>query len=127
VTTVLDDATKALDPVAFMEVMKPRFCYRLGRLLQACMEAGHDVKLVEGYRTARRQKHLYSIGRTIDREQPTVTDVRYSKHQDGKAMDVCSPTLGYAAVQPFRWLAENAPRFGLKTLPGDRGHIEEAD
>jgi hypothetical protein len=114
-----------MDPEIGIALMKPRFCYRLGRLLQACMEAGHDVQLVEGYRTPARQKYLYSIGRTIDLGKPVVTEVKSGMHQIGCAMDVCSPTLGYAAPALFDWLRVNAPRFGLRTLPGDRGHIEE--
>jgi LAS superfamily LD-carboxypeptidase LdcB len=91
------------------------------------MEAGHDVKMVEGYRMRHRQRYLFSIGRTIDQGKPVVTDVQHSKHEDGLAMDVCSPTLGYEAPALFDWLWENAPRFGLRTLRGDRGHIEEVD
>ena len=119
------DLTRPMDPESSIALMSPRFCFRVGRLVQACEEAGHAVKLVEGYRTCARQDYCYSIGRTVDRGRPVVTDVRHSKHQDGKAMDVCSPTLGYEAPALFDWLAENAPRFGLRTLPHDRGHIEQ--
>jgi len=118
---------EAMDAEISMDLMKPRFCYRLGRLLQACMEAGHDVKLAEGYRIAARQRYLYSLGRDGDEGESTVTDARHSKHQDGKAMDVCSPSLGYDAPELFKWLRANGPRFGLRTLLGDRGHIEEVD
>jgi hypothetical protein len=56
-----------------------------------------------------------------------VTDARHSMHQDGRAMDVCSPTLGYDAPELFEWLRSHALSFGLRTLPGDRGHVEEVD
>jgi LAS superfamily LD-carboxypeptidase LdcB len=123
----MDDPTRPIDPEMSIERMDPRFCYRLGRLLQACMDAGYDVKMVEGYRTVERQKHLYAIGRTIDQAKPVVTDTKHSLHLVGRAMDVCSPTLGYTAPALFDWLRLHAATFGLRTLPGDRGHIEEVE
>jgi hypothetical protein len=87
--------------------------------------SGKDVVLVEGYRTKRRQRYLFSIGRTIDRGSPVVTHTLESQHCVGGAMDVCSAETGYMTPELFEFFRVNAGKFGLRTLSGDMGHLEE--
>jgi len=116
--------TEALEPQDHMDRLRPTFAYRLGRLVQACEDHGYEVRLVEGYRTQQRQSYLYSIGRTVDRHKPVVTDTLRSKHSVGEAMDICERRRGYSDAGFFRFVAEAAKRYGLKTLPWDKGHVE---
>lgn len=55
-------------------------------VLAACAMVPFDVQLVEGVRTAARQKELYAQGRTTPGK--IVTWTLSSKHIEGKAVDI---------------------------------------
>lgn len=122
---VAEDVTRPLDPEVTMEMLRPRFAYRLGRFMQFLWDSGSDVRLVEGFRTKRRQGYLYSIGRTVNKGAAVVTHTLRSLHMQGRAMDVCSASLGYSDRRLFEMISSHAWEFGLRTVPGDRGHLEE--
>jgi len=111
------EADRSLDRLA------PAFRRRVERVIERMRsEYGHDVRLVEGYRTQERQHHLYAQGRT--RPGAIVTWTRNSLHTRGLAADLLvdgsyDNPVGYAR------LAEVAREEGLATLgPHDAGHVE---
>jgi hypothetical protein len=84
-------------------------------------EFGHSVRIVEGYRSTERQNALFEQGRT----QPgdVVTWTRASRHIDGLAADVIIDG-SYDDKRPYQLLRRIADQEGLRTLPGDEGHLE---
>lgn len=85
-------------------------------------EYGHDVRLIEGYRSPDRQSHLFEQGRS--RPGPVVTWTLDSAHLAGRAVDVqvdgsFDVTPGYSRLQQV------AAEEGLRTLGmRDPGHLE---
>lgn len=120
-----EDVMRPLDPEVWFGRLEPRFAYRLGRFLQFVWMSGFDVKMVEGFRRSARQRYLYSIGRTIEKQAPVVTDTRRSLHEGGRAMDVCDRVHGWDSPALFEFMKRHAGEFGLRSLPADRGHLEE--
>jgi len=85
-------------------------------------EFGHEVTVVEGYRSPDRQSHLYEQGRS--RPGQVATWTRRSWHSEGLAADLMvdgtyEDPLAYARLQRV------AREEGLKTLGSrDMGHVE---
>lgn len=85
-------------------------------------EYGHNVKVVEGYRTPDRQQSLFAQGRTAP--GPVVTWTQNSLHSEGLAVDVIVDG-SYAPHEGYRRLARIAAEEGLETLgPRDPGHLQ---
>lgn len=85
-------------------------------------EFGHEVTLVEGYRSPERQAHLYTQGRT--RPGSVVTWTRSSLHGEGRAADVMVDG-SYTNEKGYARLHEVAAQEGLRTLGArDPGHLE---
>lgn len=114
-----------LENSAATAALHPTFATRLDRVIDRMrQEFGHNVQVVEGYRSQERQNTLYDQGRTAP--GPVVTWTKSSKHTLGLAADVTidgtyDNTIGYQR------LAQIASEEGLRTLGArDPGHIELA-
>jgi len=107
------------DPAA----LNPEFKARLDRVKARMQdEFGHDVEIVEGYRSQARQNHLYEQGRT--RDGNVVTWTKSSKHTAGLAVDV-KIDGSYDNPVAYQRLAQIAAQEGLRTLGArDPGHLE---
>lgn len=122
----LAELTGAPDPTAVQrsaELLDPEFESRLKRVIER-MEAefGHNVTLVETFRTQERQNFLYEQGRS--RPGQVVTWTRASNHTLGRAADVLIDGT-YDNARGYARLAEIAAEEGLRTLGArDPGHIE---
>lgn len=105
--------------------LKPEFQSRLDRVVERMRdEFGHQVTVVEGFRTQQRQDALYEQGRT--RPGNIVTWTKSSKHSEGLAADVKIDGTYNNAVG-YERLAQIAEEEGLRTLGSkDPGHIELA-
>lgn len=99
------------------------FRSRLERVIERMRdEYGHEVRVVEGYRTPERQAHLHAQGRT--RPGPVVTWTLNSAHTRGRAADVMVDGT-YENPAGYARLARVAAEEGLRTLGArDPGHIE---
>lgn len=103
--------------------LNPELRARLERVVKRMREEfGHEVRVVEGYRSQARQAHLYEQGRT--RPGPIVTWTLASAHTEGRAVDVVIDGT-YDAPEAYARLAQVAREEGLRTLgPRDPGHLE---
>lgn len=83
--------------------------------MSAAAQAGVHLEPSETARTQARQEYLFSKNRTTDPVTWTLT----SDHTPRRAIDFVSNTPG-----GYRWLQENAPKFGFTTLGDmDPGHV----
>ncbi len=106
-----------------MARLAPELRARLERVIGRMRgEFGHDVQVVEGWRSAARQDHLFTQGRT--RPGPVVTWTRDSAHEVGRAADLMV-NGGYGDLEAYRTLQRVAREEGLVTLGlRDPGHVE---
>jgi uncharacterized protein YcbK (DUF882 family) len=85
-------------------------------------ETGHDVTIVEGWRSQARQDALHAQGRTT--AGPVVTWTRHSRHTEGEAVDVMIDGK-FDNPEAFAKLQQIAGEEGLHTLGArDPGHLE---
>ena len=116
----------APDPTAMqnsLAMLDPEFKAKLLRVIER-MEAefGHEVKVLETFRTQDRQNHLYEQGRS--RPGQVVTWTRASNHTLGRAADLLIDGK-WDNPAGFARLAEIAAEEGLRTLGArDPGHVE---
>jgi hypothetical protein len=88
------------------------------RLQQAAGRAGVQVRIVSGFRTMRHQQALYCAYR-YERGNLAARP-GYSNHQSGHALDLNTGDSGV-----YRWLTQNARRFGFRrTVPSEPWHWE---
>lgn len=106
--------------------LSPEFGYRLGRLMQWMCERGLRPKVFETWRSRERQRWLWGYGRTHHVGHPEVTWTKESRHEKGLAADVIDEQRGWSSGAFFDRLSEGAAKFGLETLPHDRGHVQMA-
>ncbi len=108
-----------------MEGLHPTLREKVERVIERMRsEHGHDVELVEGYRTAERQDYLYAQGRT--RSGPVVTWTRDSRHTQRQAADLMVDG-GWSDPSAYERLDKIAQSEGLRTLgEKDPGHVELA-
>lgn len=103
--------------------LDPRLRSAVRRVL-ARLENEHGIEgdVVEGYRSASRQRSLYAQGRT--RPGHVVTWTLDSAHMRGRAVDLVL-NQQWDDLAPYRVLQEVAAEEGLKTLGmKDPGHLE---
>jgi hypothetical protein len=100
------------------------FAWRLCYVLWKLREAGLEPLVVETWRSQQRQDELFAIGRTVDRDKLKVTQTLHSKHTVGMAADVCHARRGWGCPEFFNVMAGLAESVGLRTIPGDRAHLE---
>jgi hypothetical protein len=88
------------------------------RMREAASRDGVTLRIVSGFRTYEEQEELYRLyraGRGNLAARPG-----HSNHQDGRALDLNTSDGGV-----YRWLTNNARRFGFKrTVPSERWHWE---
>ena len=103
--------------------LDPELRTRVERVVtRMAADYGHEVELVEGYRTPERQAYLFEQGRS--RSGPVVTWTRESAHTAGRAADL-RVDGGYEDVGAYARLQQVAREEGLVTLGmRDRGHVE---
>lgn len=99
----------------------------------AAREAGFEIVMTTAYRSYSFQSALYSnnVGQYGQTEADKFSaKPGYSEHQTGLAVDVSSPSVGYALTEGFdatpewKWLSENAGRFGfILRYPKDKTEI----
>lgn len=110
--------------------LDPKLARIVSQTIGAMAELGKPMRLVEGFRSMERQAALYAQGRTAP--GPIVTNAKpgESKHNFGKAADLCFVKTGYNAPEAdWRLYGMMAKSFGAswggdwKGFP-DRPHIE---
>ena len=106
-----------------LQRLDPRLRSAVGRVLERLEnEHGIDADIVEGYRSASRQRSLYAQGRTEPGR--VVTWTLDSAHMRGRAVDLVL-NQQWDDLAPYRTLQEVAAEEGLKTLGmKDPGHLE---
>ncbi len=117
------EATPAILPDPDLSLVDPELRTRLGRVIDRMrVEHGHNVKVVEGFRTPERQNALFAQGRTAPGN--VVTWTQNSMHSEGLAVDVVVDG-SYAPHEGYRRLAQIAKEEGLQSLgPSDPGHLQ---
>lgn len=110
-------------PDRSLDRIDPELRTRLERVVdRMASEHGHDVEVVEGFRTDLRQAWLFQQGR--ERPGPVVTWTQNSNHESGRAVDVRIDG-SWNDMQAYRRLQTIAREEGLVTLgPRDPGHLE---
>ena len=106
-----------------LEKLDPELRAKVERVIERmASEHGHRVEVVEGYRSAERQRFLYAQGRT--RPGPVVTWTKESHHMDGHAADL-KVEGPWAQRDAYVQLQKIAREEGLGTLGmKDPGHVE---
>lgn len=90
------------------------------RMYAAARAAGVTLTPVSGFRTMAQQQYLYNL--YISGKGNLAARPGYSNHQGGIAVDI---TVGSTSSSTYRWLANNASRFGFKrTVPSEPWHWE---
>ncbi len=122
-TSATTATTSVTDVVRSIAALDPQLQAKLARVMDRMRaETGHDVHVVETYRSQARQNALYEQGR--ETPGPVVTWTQSSKHTQGRAVDV---TLDGGAAGPdaYAALQRIAREEGLRTLGArDPGHLE---
>ncbi len=110
-------------PDRSLDRVDPELRTRLERVVdRMAREHGHDVEVVEGFRTDARQSWLFGQGR--ERPGPVVTWTQNSRHESGRAVDVRIDG-SWDNPEAYRRLQTIAQEEGLATLgPRDPGHLE---
>lgn len=106
-------------------------------LLEAALDAGHELFVVSGYRSYALQEEVFQWHvDTYGREEAERVSARpgHSEHQLGTAADVSSRSVNLELVKAFgdtpegRWLAANAHRFGfIISYPEGKEHVTGYD
>lgn len=106
--------------------LDPEFRARLGRVMERMdKEFGHQVQMVEGYRSPERQAELFQRGRT--QPGPVVTWTQDSLHSHGRAADL-QIDGSWENPQAYARLQRIAREEGLQTLGAkDAGHLQLSD
>lgn len=114
-------STPRLEPD--LSQLDPELRARLEQVVERMRaEFGHNVKVVEAYRTPERQQALFAQGRTTP--GPVVTWTENSLHTEGLAVDVIVDG-SFSSHEGYRRLADVAAQEGLRTLwPKDPGHLQ---
>ena len=102
------------------------FRTKLELALCALRSKGFNPVLVEGRRSQGRQSWLYGVGRWHHKRRRPVTWTMESRHLKGKAADIIEARDGYDNNWFFVQLGLCCQSEGLRTLPHDRCHVEEA-
>lgn len=93
------------------------------RMAAAAAADGVNLQVVSGYRTNEKQEYLYGcyINKNCNSGNKAARP-KYSEHQSGHALDLNSHDRRSAQ---YRWLANNAHRFGFReTVAGEPWHWE---
>ena len=96
--------------------LHPELARRIGRVLDAMRQAGHPMRITDGYRTVAQQAALFQQGRTTPGPKVTRCDgVRYpSPHQSGRAVDCCfAGDHPYSEAHPWALYGEKVRAEGL--------------
>lgn len=107
-----------------INLLVPYVADRVRRIFAAMENRGFDPIAFETLRTPERQRYLYSIGRTRQRQRKPVTWTLNSNHFKGKAVDVVSKSRWWNWPAFFAALKQEANREGMKVLSKERCHIE---
>lgn len=107
-----------------LKLLAPYVEARVRKMFAAMVRRGYDPIAFETLRTEARQKWLYSIGRTRQKNRKPVTFTMHSKHFGGKAVDVISAKHGWNDSKFFKALKEEAAKVGLHTLDFEACHVE---
>lgn len=105
----------------------PYVAIRVKVVLSALKARGFDPIVFESLRTDERQRYLYAIGRTIQKNRKPVTYTMHSRHMVGKAADIISKSRGWDHPAFFKALKEEASKVGMKTLSFEACHIQFGD
>jgi uncharacterized protein YcbK (DUF882 family) len=105
------------------QVIDPELKAKVDRVITRMKaETGHEVTIVESWRSQTRQNALHAQGRTA--AGPIVTWTRHSLHTSGEAVDVMIDGK-YDNTDAFKQLQRIANDEGLHTLGArDPGHLE---
>lgn len=106
---------------------------RLGAFLKAAQDAGHDIRIVSGYRSKERQQVLWDNAvkkyGSAAAARKWVAPPGGSSHQSGEAVDLQygdrKPGLGGKQTDAVKWAHANAEKYGLNfPLGHEDWHIE---
>lgn len=128
-------AIDALEPVLHtradgrpMQYLQKEAAYALDQLLFAAEKAGYNITVTSAYRSRKTQTRIYDfrreryVSKGIDEENASrmteryVAPPGYSEHHTGLAVDMhsmASAEVSFADTDEFRWLCENAPKYGF--------------
>lgn len=98
-----------------IEALYPDVKEKAERLIKKMKELGMDIRIVEGFRSAKKQNYYYSKGRTSSGNVITNSEGLESYHQYCLAFDVCFRRYGYNP--PDHWwdrLGEEGKKLGLQ-------------
>lgn len=94
----------------------------LTAMLAAAARDGHPLMLNEALRPQERQEWVFKQGRSVN--GPIVTWTLTSDHTTGRAADLQPAVKGPAREAGWRWIQENAPKFGFNVMGAmDPGHV----
>jgi hypothetical protein len=97
---------------------------RVREVITAMQAAGFDPIVFEARRELARQKWLYGVGRTHDKNRKPVTWTMNSLHIPGKAADIISKRRGWNWPEFYVALHAAAHKVGLHTIAQEGCHIE---
>ena len=109
-----------------LQLLHEPFRTRITELLERMKLRGFDPILFETLRTLERQKWLYEIGRTREKDRKPVTWTMKSKHFSGQACDIVSKSRLWDWPEFFSALRQEANRLKLRVLRTEQCHVEWA-
>ncbi len=109
------------------QYLQKEAAYALDALLYAADKAGYNISVTSAYRSRQYQEQIYNTRRAMyvsggsdESEADRLTGryvalPGYSEHHTGLAVDMHSmksAEVSFADTEEFRWLCENAPKYG---------------
>jgi hypothetical protein len=107
-----------------MSLWQP-FRVKIELLLARLTNRGFDPVIFEAKRSEARQRYLYSIGRTRDKNKRPVTWTMHSRHLVGKAVDIISKKHGWSSAAFYDAMEEEVRKIDeIKSIPQEQCHVE---
>lgn len=107
-----------------LDSLVPYVKERVEQVMAALITAGFDPIVFEARRSKERQKWLYGVGRTHDKNRKPVTWTMHSFHILGKAVDIISKRKGWNWPAFFDALHVEGEKVGLHPIPQEGCHLE---
>ncbi|HSP77576.1 MAG TPA: peptidoglycan-binding protein [Myxococcaceae bacterium] len=109
-----------LSPIVGGKEMRSDAAAAFNRMHSAARAAGINLRAVSGFRSMEQQRVLYQ--KYLNGTGNLAAKPGYSNHQGGIAVDI---TVGSTSTSTYKWLANNASRFGfVRTVPSEPWHWE---
>ncbi|XHF15198.1 M15 family metallopeptidase [Archangium gephyra] len=109
-----------VSPIAGGKELRSDAAAAFNRMHAAAKAAGINLHVNSAFRTMEQQRDLYQ--KYLNGTGNLAAKPGYSNHQGGIALDI---NVGGTGTSTYKWLANNASRFGFaRTVPSEPWHWE---